>query len=244
MSQASWYQTGNKGLETARRLQEERAAQYGPMRFWLKPGASAKITFLDTEGFYFNEHELCFNGKWGNYFTCLRDFSECPLCDGTESKPVYGCAYTIIDHSKYEGKNGIIQNQKKLLVVRTAVINKLARRRETLEGNLTYGLFLFFRDSKDECRTGEDIEFVKRISPKDLVRFKPKDSKENDETWLKPFDYMELFKPKSVEELRKLAGQKPPVGADGYVAQTEEPSGAVIPPGAMSASETSIEDLL
>jgi hypothetical protein len=239
---SGWYKTGEEGLDTARRIQEERAAQYGPYRFWLKPGNSAKVTFLDTEGFYFHEHELQINGKWGNYFTCLKDFSECPLCDSGE-KPGYVCAYTVIDHSEYESKNGKIKNQKKLLIARPAVINRLARRKETLEGNLTYGLFLFTRDSKDECRTGEDIEFIKRLKAEDLKKFKPKDSKETDEDWLKPFDYMKLFQPKSVEELRKVAGQAPPIGSDDY-GKDASPTGAAIPPEAGIASEDSIESYL
>lgn len=237
-----WFQKGEEGLDTARRIQEERASQYGPHRFWLKPGNSAKVTFLDTEGFYFNEHELQINGKWGNFFTCMKDFSECALCDGGH-KSGYVCAYTVIDHSEYETKTGgKVKNQKKLMIVRPAVMNKLARRRETLDGDLTYGLFLFSRDSKDECRTGEDIEYIKRLNPKDIVKFKPKDSKDTDEEFLKPFDYMELFKPKPVEELRKIAGQAPPVGSDDY--STGGRSGAVIPPGATQAPEDSIESLL
>ena len=173
---AEWYSTGKTGYENAQRIQEEVKHQYGPSRFWLKPGGSAKVTFLDTEGFYFHEHNLKLNGKWGNHFTCLKDFSECPLCDSGD-RSGYVCAYTIIDHSEYETKQGKkIKNQKRLLVVRPAVMNKLARRRESLEGNLQYGLFLFTRDGEQECSTGEDIEFIKRLNAKDLVKFKPSDS--------------------------------------------------------------------
>lgn len=236
MSQAEWYQTGSAGYDRAQRLQEEQQEKYGPMRFWLKPGNSAKLTFLDTEGFYFNEHNLKLEGRWGNFFTCLRDFSECPLCDSGD-RSGYVCAYTVIDHSEYETKSGKkIKNQKKLLVVRPAVMNKLARRRETLEGNLKHGLFLFSRDGQQECSTGEDIEFLKRLSPEDIVRFKPKDGKTSDEEWLAPFDYMKLFAPKSVDELRKVAGQAPPVGADGYAPAASAAGDSV--------DDSSIDDLL
>jgi hypothetical protein len=238
---SDWYQTGNEGLETAKRIQEEQAAGYGPMRFFLKPGNSAKVTFLDTEGFYFNEHNLFINNRWGNFYTCLRDFSECPMCDAG-FKPGYVCAYTILDHSKYEGKNGIIQHRKKLLVVRPSVMNKLARRRETLEGNLTLAVLRFTRDSKDECNTGEDIEFAKRLSREDVLKFKPSDSKESDEEFLKPYDYMTLFAPKPVEELRRVSGQSAPVGAEDYGSSAS--SGAAIPPNAMSVNEQSLDAML
>lgn len=241
MSQAAWYQTGEQGIERAKQIQEEQQSQYGPMRFWLKPGNSAKLTFLDTEGFYFNEHNLKLDGKWGNHFTCLKDFSECPLCDAGD-RPGYVCAYTIIDHSEYESKSGKkIKNQKKLLVVRPAVMNKLARRREALEGNLTHGLFLFSRDKKEECSTGEDIEFIKKLSPEDLIRFKPKDAKITDEEFLAPFDYMKIFAPKSVDELRKVVGQAPPVGSDSYGSPARMANSSR---GVQQVDEESIDDLL
>ncbi len=239
MSQANWYQTGKEGFETAQRKIEEAKSQYGPMRFWLKQGGSAKVTFLDSEGFYFQEHNLKINGKWGNYFTCLKDFSECPLCESGD-RSGYMCAYTIIDHSKYETKQGkVIQNQKKLLVVRPQVMNKLARRREALEGNLQFGVFRFSRDGAQECSTGEDIEFVKRLSKADVLKFKPAGGTMSDEEWLAPFDYMTLFAPKSVDELRKISGQAAPVGSDNFQGQTHATS-----KNAADVDEQSIDDLL
>ena len=236
MSQANWYQSGNEGYETAQRKQQEAQQAYGPMRFWLKAGSSAKVTFLDTEGFYFSEHNLQRNGKWGNYYTCLKDFSECPLCEAGD-RSGYVCAYTIIDHSEYQStKTGrIIKNQKKLLVVRPQVMNKLARRKESLDGNLQYGLFLFSRDSQQECSTGEDIEFIKRLSKDDILKFKPRDGNVTDEEFLSPFNYMELFQPKSVDELRQIAGQTPPVGASNFTHTAHN---------SHDVEEASIDDLL
>jgi hypothetical protein len=238
-----WYKTGDAGYAEAQRVQEEQKRAFGPMRFWLDAGKSAKVTFLDTQGFYFNEHHLQINGRWGNYFTCRRDFDECPLCESGH-KVGYVCAFTCIDHSEWtHAKTGTVyKNQKKLLVVRSAVINKLVRRREALQGNLTYALFLFTRDKKEEVGTGADIEYIKRLSPSDLIKFKPRDSKESDEDWLKPFNYLELFAPKSVEELRKIAGQPAPVGAEGFNPSADK--AMPVPPGATAVSETSIEDLL
>ena len=242
MSQATWFKSGNEGYEHAKKLQEEQQNQYGPMRFWLKPGNSAKLTFLDSEGFYFNEHNLKIDGRWGHYYTCTRDFSECPLCDAGE-KPGYVCAYTVIDHSEYQSqKTGrTIKNQKKLLVVKPAVMNKLARRRETLEGNLSYCLFMFSRDKKEECSTGEDIEFIKRLDKRDILRFKPQEGNMSDEEFLAPFDYMKLFAPKSVEELRRVAGQAPVVGSEAY---TNPAFPFDAPPDATSVDEESIDSLL
>jgi hypothetical protein len=157
--------------------------------------------------------------------------------------------YTIIDHNKYETKAGdIIEHQKKLLVVRPTVINKLARRRESVGGDFTYCVFTFARDKKEECRTGEDIEFVKRFSAASVLKFKPKDGKLTDDEWLKPFNYREIFAPRSVVELRRLVGQAPPVGSYEQSAgalddvDNEPADYAVV--GSESASESSIDDLL
>ncbi|MDR1945999.1 MAG: hypothetical protein LBQ51_02375 [Desulfovibrio sp.] len=238
---SEWYKTGDEGYKQVQKIQEERQKEYGPRRFFLKPNTSAKVTFLDSNGFYFHEHELQIDGKWGHYFTCRRDFDECPLCDAGISVS-YGCAYTVIDHSEYQTKSGgSIKNQKKLLVIKPTVVNKLARKRENeqLKGNLTGAVFLFTRDKKEECRTGEDLEFIKKLSQKDLIKFKPKDSKESDADWIKPFDYLALFAPKSVEELRKISGQAPPVGSDDYQGAVAGVTG-----GSQEYSEDNIEDLL
>jgi hypothetical protein len=239
------FKTGEAGYQQAQQIQEEQARRFNTQRFWLKPGESAKVTFLDSIGTYFSEHELQLNGKWGNYFTCRHDFSECPLCDAGY-KFTYVCAYSIIDHSSYTTKKGdILKDQKKLLILRPTLINKLARRREGCGGDLTYCVFSFARDKKEECRTGEDIQFLKRITPKALLTRKPKDSKESDEEWLKPFDYRKLFAPKSIEELRRLIGQAPPVGSSEQAAGAlEDAPTDYLVQGSESASETSIDDLL
>jgi hypothetical protein len=245
MSSAEWYKTGSAGYEDAKRVQEERAAQYASFRFFLKPGKMAKVTFLDTEGFYFQEHSLQLGPKRWENFTCRADFSECPICESGH-RPAYACAYTVIDHSEYEKSDGgVVKNQKKLLVIRTKVMDKLARKRarEDVGGDLRYCVFQFARDAKQECSTGEDIEFIKRLRPEEVARFRPGDSKESVEEFLKPFDYMTIFAPKSVEELRKLVGQAAPVGSDSYGGEASY-GGAPIPLGASTVDEASIESLL
>jgi hypothetical protein len=244
-----FFKTGDEGFAHAQKVQEEAQRRFGTQRFWLKAGESAKVTFLDTVGTYFSEHELQLNGKWGNHFTCRSGFSECPLCDAGY-KSTYVCAYTIIDHSSYTTKKGdVLKNQKKLLVLRPTVINKLARRRESCGGDLTYCVFSFARDKKEECRTGEDIQFVKRLKVSDVLKFKPKDSKMTDEEWLKPFNYRELFAPKSIEELRRLAGMPAPVGSSEHAdavlgEEAEGNTDGFLVEGSELASEDNLEDLL
>jgi hypothetical protein len=249
MSEDIVFKTGEEGYAHAQQLQAENKLRFSAQRFWLMPGKSAKVTFLDSVGIYFHEHELQVNGRWGNYFTCRKDFSECPLCDAGH-RPTYVAAYSVIDHSEYTTKKGdVLKNQKKLLVLRPTVMNKLARRRaDQKDGDLTYYMFSFARDKKEECRTGEDIQLVKRITPKALLSIKPKDANITDEEWLKPFDYRKLFAPRSVEELRRLIGQAPPVGSyeqsSNAFGESTDAVGEFLVEGSESAAEGSLDDLL
>lgn len=210
---AEWFKRGEGAFERFEKFERERDDNSGPHRFFLKPGGSAKITFLDSDGFGFLEHNLKLDGRWGHHYTCLRDFSECPICDAG-FKPSWVMVWTIIDHSRYvsERTGKEYRNTKKLFVAKQAVINKLKRRKESLDGDLTFALFDIRRDTHKECSTGEDIEFLKRLSVDDIVKLKPEGMTQQE--WLQPFDYVKIFEPKSVDMLRRLINAEPPIGAD------------------------------
>jgi len=209
-----WYQTGGEGEARAGQLREEMQKDRGPRRFWLNVGKSAKVTFLDGAGFFVFEHNLKLDGRWGNFFTCRKDFSECPVCDAGH-KPSYVAVFTVIDHSQYEGKDGkVYKNQKKLLVLKSGVLPKVSRKRDQAGGDLTYSLMMFSRDGQKEANTGEDVEFLKKLAKNDVLKLKPAGM--SDEEWLKPYDYMQLFAPKTVEELRAVVGEAAPVGSDAH----------------------------
>lgn len=215
MGNNDWFVTGEEAFKRAQQYAEEiKNNNSMPMRFFLKPGQTAKVTFLDTHGFGFMEHNLKLNGRWHNYFTCRRDFSECPLCDAGD-RPSFVVAWTVIDHSKYtsERTGQTYSNKKKLLVAKQSVVMKIKRRMASKElgGDLTYAVFAFTRDGLKEAATGEDIEFIKRLSKEEVLKFCPEGT--SPEEFLKPFDYKELFLPKSVEELRRIVGEPAPIGA-------------------------------
>lgn len=209
----SWYSVGDDVFARLEQFEKERDSSNGPMRFFIRPGSSAKITFLDSAGFGFLEHNLKLDGRWGNYFTCLRDFSECPICEAG-FRPSFVVAWTIIDHSKYVSERTLkeYRNTKKLFVAKQAVINRIKRRRESLDGDLTFALFDIRRDKREECSTGEDIEFIKRLTKEELLKFKPEGISEDD--WIQPFDYFKIFEPKSVDFLRQLMRAGSPIGAE------------------------------
>lgn len=243
--QNSWYQRGAEGESRSQEIVEDREKSFGPRRVWLKEGTSAKLTFLDSEGFYFYEHNLYLNGRWTNWFTCRRDFDECPICDSGKH-PSYVCVYTVIDHSEYVDKKGVVhKNEKKLLVTKSGVQPKIARRKQALEnGDLTFSVFQFTRDKREEASTGEDIEYLRTLTRDEiLANFKPANM--SDEEFLKPFDYYELFEPLPVEKLRQVVGQRVVGQEDNNQNGGESRSGsAPMPEGVLHASEKDINDLL
>lgn len=216
----AWYATGKEGEQRAKAKQEELDREYNaPRRVWIKPGNEILVTFLDDAGFYFTEHNLYKNGRFGWCYTCLADYDNCPMCDAG-FKPAPVCAFTVIDHSKFKSKKGkVYQNQKRLLVVKSRALEKLKDRRKEA-GGLKYKVVRLKRFSDKESVTGEDF-MVKRAEPwpiKKLLSFVPADIKNKDEIkkWLKPYDYMEIFKPFSAEKLRRLlpgGGGPPPIGS-------------------------------
>jgi len=214
----SWYKKGDEGK--ARSVEEEAAAKARAQasqnpsrnRFWLAPNKSAKVTFLDSEGFFFREHQLYLNGSWLNWETCLSDLGEeCPPCEDGR-KYAYVAAFTIIDHSTYKDKKGNdVKARKKIIVLKAGARNKVLKQKERRDGDLRYCMFEISRFTEKECSTGEDFEFVGRVNPEELKELCPPGT--DPDEWLRPFNYEEIFKPKTPAELRKALGIADPVGS-------------------------------
>lgn len=212
----SWYKTGDEGAEHAKQEDERRQAQFSDkvQRFWLAPDKSTKILFLDSKGFYFREHQLNINNSWLNWETCISDIGEddCPICE-SGYKYSYVCAFSIIDLSKYKDKRGnMVTARKKLLILKSTARNKILKRKEKLENDLTGCVFEVTRYNEKEANTGEDFEFLRRVDLEEAKELCPQGEDAKD--FITPYNYMELFKPKSAEELRKVIGAAPPVGAE------------------------------
>ena len=67
------------------------------------------------------EHQLYLDGKWGNYFTCLRQMGKtCPICESGDNASQVA-VFTIIDHSVWKDKGGNEHTDEiKLLWVKTS----------------------------------------------------------------------------------------------------------------------------
>lgn len=210
-----WYKTGEEGSDQAKKKDEQRQRSFDtPFRFWLPPDKGTRIVFLDTKGFFFSEHQFKVGGSWKNWETCITDIGEedCPLCESGLTAS-YVCVFSIIDLSKYTDKRGNkVTAMKKLLVLKSMARVKVLKQKERREDNLTGCVFEVTRFKASECSTGEDFEFLHRAAPEEVKETCP--DGEDKEKWLEPFNYVEMFKPKSAEELRVVIGRAQPVGAE------------------------------
>lgn len=216
----SWFSQGEEGEERAKLDEEDRARKAGAFRMWLPAGGSTDLTFLDTEGFFFREHNYYHNKSWMNWETCIQDIGEedCPFCEAGV-KYYYECVFTVIDHAVYTSKRTQkeVTNTKKLLVLRSTARKKVLRKKDQNDGDLTFCQFSVHRDSAQECSTGEDFDFIKRATREEVLRYAPTEYMGKAITaseWIKPFDYMAIFMPKKADQLRRLLGTVPePTGA-------------------------------
>ena len=222
---AKWFKTGKDGVDQAKREDEEakqrRASSGGPSRLWLKPDSSAKVVFLDTPKFFFHEHNLKLNNKWGNYFTCLKDFDTCPICESGEHSS-YCLVGTVIDTRQWEDKDGNShKNEKRLFVAKGKARQRLLKQIERRDGDLRLAVLECSRGTgSTESSVGEDYEFLGKLPVAKVKKLLPAGEKASE--FFKPFNYEELFKPKSKEELRKLMGAPDPVGANDDDALSED----------------------
>lgn len=217
---------GRKFFEEEKQRQKEQAEK-GNVREWrfkLAQSSTGYIVFLDNIDVFLLEHQYSktFNGKinYYNYETCIRDIEgECPLCDNGNTASLVSVA-SIVDFTEYTKKDGTKTGpKKKIIVLKKGGTERFLRKQEKQEG-LKYKKFEIYRssDQKGEA-TGTEADFEKEVDPEVLKKFCPEGTDPNE--WIKPFDYNELFKPKSAQEIRQLIGISEPVGSS--ETETEEP---------------------
>lgn len=227
----SAFRRGKEGMDWA---QNDKAyVSRGPSRFFLNPGQSATLVFLDSEGFFLREHNVKINGKWGNHFTCIRDFARCGLCAGQSGKHPGSAAFPIaafsaINLTGYIKDDGTaVKNYRQLVTLNKTVVEKFFRKmQEKANGDCKLWAVRFTRDSKNEAQTGEDIEFIKPVPYSELIKIRPSDV--TPEAFTSPFPYEEIFALKTPEELDAIArqawgDQNSALSVPGMAAPTQRP---------------------
>lgn len=187
-------------------------------RFYLPINATSRVTFLDgnltpdgvLDAPFFHEHNLNLNGSWRNWFICTQDEEPCPICEGGSS-PYYAAALTVIDHSEYTDKNGVVhKDEKRLFVAKRDTIKKL-QKIASKRGGLRGCTFEISRVGDKSANTGSDYEFETKLTEAQLQAKYPGDKG-------KPVDYDAYLTGiyQSASDLRKLGfgASSAPVGSE------------------------------
>lgn len=201
----SWYNTGKEAEQAAENeLERQEAARKEAQknanmarRFWLPAGAECYITILDGPThpngyplpFVYNEHQMKLNGHWRNWFTCIGE--ECPICEN-DFKPSVVSAYTVINHSEWTDKKGNVHKDELNLLIAKPAVNKMLRSAASKRGGSLRGWYVCVnRTSSEGYSTGDSFDFLEKRELSDE---------------LQPADYIELFAPKTKEELQGIFG--------------------------------------
>lgn len=219
----SWAKTGWDGVDEAEQQAQEAAKEWGPRRFWMPPETSKRIMFLDDDPFGFWEHAVKLNGHWRNYFVCLaRNGIEgnCVL-DGIRAQNLYYIGFlTVVDFSAWTNDRGeTYQYDTKLYGAKLGskdkpgILKKLRRLKERHAG-LCGKIFDVYRTGGKSEAIGDEFNMVEAIDPREIHNYArglgvdpgPKtEQTPQGKNWV-PFNYAEVFKPKSNAEIQKMLG--------------------------------------
>lgn len=203
--------------------------------FWIKPGTTRRIMFLQSEPFTFFAHNLYFWNKTNTSIVCLKEEKVnggiCPICDAEQEQqwPRFVGALNIIDLGEvtsdgkevvgYTSEKGTTyRDQLKYMLAKAGsktkegVLRKLMRYNNKRNG-LQYCVFDVYRGGSKDASVGSDFSFIKKLKPEEVVDYlvecggSKKDilSKKYKENM---FDFAEIFKPWSVERIQRLVNNK------------------------------------
>jgi hypothetical protein len=205
------------------------ATNDGPRTFFMPAGVTKRIIMLDGAPFTFWQHslyEITRNAK--DKEVCLkknRIGHECPICDKELWASMIGY-FSVIDMGDvkrgaggkvtlegWTSEKGVVyQFGKKLLGAKRGgkdkpgILKKIARLAER-HGDLTGCVFDVYRSGGKVESCGDEWDFVEKIAPDQIGAYLlANGADEAHIADLKPYNYSEVFVPKSVEELKALIG--------------------------------------
>ena len=171
-------------------MQEMRAKLRGGAReFWLNPGEFAKLYFLDGKLLSDNVfdtpmiavHMLQIGGDWVKFVCNKHTEGQCVVCDSNAdgSQPNTMQVFTVINVIPYTIKNGprrgqVMPARLQLFAATLKVRDKLMKRAQNHGGALAGSLYQFSRGSKQDPRTGEDIEYLQDVPMQSVLAKYPK----------------------------------------------------------------------
>jgi len=205
---SSWY---SGGYDPETEAQAEAESNFNKLfRYYLPIGKGGEITFVDDtmtpmefkyQGevitlklpLIVREHQMLLNGSWKNWFTCLRPTGKpCPPC-GQGNKAANVAVYTVIDHNEWTDKNGNVhKDEEKLWVCKVSSVSyKFMKKQHAKRNGLRGCRFEVERLGDKSPNVGDTFEFLGKdeLDPKIQVP-----------------NYLELFAPKSANELKSVIG--------------------------------------
>lgn len=173
-------------------------------RFWLKRGAERRITFLDgdlnDEGelnmTMYYEHNLYMNGHWRNFFVCTgNDDEPCPICEEGKT-PALVAAFTVIDHTKFKDREGVVHKDVVSLLIAKRATQKLLEMQAVKRKGLAGVTFDVGRVDEDQsAAVGSVFDYVTKNPLKAIG---------NKFGGAEAFDYEEILGFKTPKELREM----------------------------------------
>lgn len=204
---SDWYNTG-KAAEAAVTASGG-GGDYSSFRFFLKPTNSAVIAFCDGDNSeaepigHYREHS--FNRRdtrAPGFATCSQGTGrDCPLCEAG-LRPYDAWPFTIIQikptWTDKEGKEH--GNQKKLMVVKKEMMQRVLRFIEKREG-LAGTVWEVHRSGKKSYTVGDSWDFERKVEGgrEGLAKHLEVDAER-----VAPLNYRDLLKPKTLEELEAM----------------------------------------
>ena len=186
---------------------EKKKAAASERRFWIPKEAETQITFLDgnldddglLETATYWEHQLRLNGDWRNWYACTQDQEPCPICQGSSDTPALVAAFTVLDHTKWTGKDKVEhQHEPRLFICKRETFKRL-QKLATKRGGLTGITFDVSRTGDKSPSVGSDFDFVEKrtlAAVKKAFGLKAEAAK--------PYDYEKVITYRDADELKKL----------------------------------------
>lgn len=182
-------------------------------------GKSIEVYILD-HGEPWTRYEHTVGGgpnSRGKIYPCIKDGNEqCPLCQRESKEGAFvmylTCVVPIDSYEKADGEVVTRRFQKKLFPIKTKMSGKYQRLFET-HGNLRGAVLRVSRDNKMDPATGNDVDYLRRLSEADIKKFAAAagfkgDTKDQiikakiDE----PYDYEKVMPRPSGKELAAMVG--------------------------------------
>lgn len=229
-SGAAFLMTGGQQksqVDQVKAIQDLRSKLRGGAReFWLNPGEFAKLYFLDgkllQDGVFdtpmISLHFLQIGGQWAKFVCNNHTEGQCVVCNSNAdgSQPQTMQLFTVINVMPYVIQNGPRKGQTlparlQLFAATMKVREKLIQRAKNHGGMLAGSLYQFSRGSKQDPRTGDDVEYLQDVPMKGVLSKYPmldstydQAKKEWKDAPTKVYDYAKVYPVLTNAEIAQL----------------------------------------